>query len=208
MATTTIALTQPAYERLKKQKLPGESFSDVVLREIPVPCETRRRSPGYFDTHPVPKADPQRRAELLAGRGRLSPRKTPPQPAAAHDCGHDIFKRFPPRARGGPARPGRAFPRRRRAARLLVTVISAGEIAVLFDSGPVAREFLGPFRLLRLTPEIASAAAQIDREQIAAGARLGENDNWIAGFCRYYGQPLISRDRAFDSVRGLRRLAY
>ncbi len=40
MAATTIALTQPAYERLKKQKLPGESFSDVVLREIPVPCET------------------------------------------------------------------------------------------------------------------------------------------------------------------------
>jgi hypothetical protein len=30
MATTTIALTQPAYERLKKQKLPGESFSDVA----------------------------------------------------------------------------------------------------------------------------------------------------------------------------------
>jgi hypothetical protein len=26
----------------------------------------------------------------------------------------------------------------------------------------------------------------------------------IAGFCRYYGQPVISRDRAFDRVRGLR----
>jgi predicted CopG family antitoxin len=34
MAMTTIALTRPAYERLKKQELPGESFSDVVLREI------------------------------------------------------------------------------------------------------------------------------------------------------------------------------
>jgi predicted nucleic acid-binding protein len=30
----------------------------------------------------------------------------------------------------------------------------------------------------------------------------------IAGFCWYYGQPVISRDRAFDRVRGLRRLAY
>jgi len=91
---------------------------------------------------------------------------------------------------------------------ILVTVISLGEIALIFDSNSAARQFLGPYRLLRLTPEIAFVAAQIDREQIASGARLGENDNWIAGFCRYYGQPLISRDGAFDRVRGLRRLAY
>ena len=60
--------------------------------------------------------------------------------------------------------------------------------------------------MLRLTPEIALVAAQIDRELI--DQRLGENDNWIAGFCRYYGQPIISRDTAFDRVRGLRRLSY
>ena len=40
------------------------------------------------------------------------------------------------------------------------------------------------------------------------GGRLGENDNWLAAFCRYYGQPLISRDGAFDRVPGLRRLPY
>lgn len=51
-------------------------------------------------------------------------------------------------------------------------------------------------------------AAIVERELMVAGGRLGENDNWIAGFCRYYGQPLISRDRAFDRVQGLRRLAY
>jgi predicted nucleic acid-binding protein len=107
--------------------------------------------------------------------------------------------------RRGPA--GR-FLIERRSQSILVTVISVGEIAVLFDTNQAAREFLGSFRLLRLTPEVAYAAAQIDREQIAAGLRLGENDNWIAGFSRYYGQPVISRDRAFDSVRGLRRLAY
>ncbi len=43
---------------------------------------------------------------------------------------------------------------------------------------------------------------------IRTGERLGENDNWIAGFCRYYREPLISQDRDFDRVRGLRRLAY
>ncbi len=48
----------------------------------------------------------------------------------------------------------------------------------------------------------------MDRELIASGQRLGENDNWIAGFCRYYREPVISRDTAFDRVGGLRRLAY
>ena len=75
MATTTIALTQPAYERLKKQKLPGESFSDVVLREIPVPCETAGEILDYFESHPVPKANGRSRAAMLSGRGRRSHRK-------------------------------------------------------------------------------------------------------------------------------------
>ena len=37
---------------------------------------------------------------------------------------------------------------------------------------------------------------------------LGENDNWIAGFTRYYREPLISRDGDFDRVAGLRRISY
>jgi predicted nucleic acid-binding protein len=41
-----------------------------------------------------------------------------------------------------------------------------------------------------------------------AGRRLGENDNWIAGFCRYYGEPVISADVAFDRVPRLRRILY
>jgi predicted nucleic acid-binding protein len=89
-----------------------------------------------------------------------------------------------------------------------VTVISVGEIAVLFDFPQTVRQFLGPYRVFRLTPDIALVAAQIDREQMACDARLGENDTWIAAFCRYYRQPLISRDAAFDLVEGLRRLAY
>jgi predicted nucleic acid-binding protein len=40
------------------------------------------------------------------------------------------------------------------------------------------------------------------------GERLGENDNWIAGFCRYYREPIISLDSAFDRVPRLRRLLY
>jgi predicted nucleic acid-binding protein len=91
---------------------------------------------------------------------------------------------------------------------LLVTVISAGELAVIFDTAMEARAYLGRYRVLRLTPEIAYTAAAVDRELIETGARLGENDNWIAGFCRYYGQSIVSRDQAFDRVPGLRRFAY
>jgi len=76
MATTTIALTQPAYDWLRKQKLPGESFSDVVLREIPVPLETAGEILDYWESHPVPKADPKLRAAMIAGRARRSHRKT------------------------------------------------------------------------------------------------------------------------------------
>jgi predicted nucleic acid-binding protein len=104
--------------------------------------------------------------------------------------------------------PAGAFLAAHRDRPVLITVISAGEIAVIFDTNATAREFLNRYRILRLTPEIALTAAELDRELIEVGGRLGENDNWIAGFCRYYGQPVVSRDTAFDRVRRLRRLNY
>ena len=104
--------------------------------------------------------------------------------------------------------PARQFLADHRTSSMLTTVISAGELAVIFPANEAARQFLSKYRVLRLTPEIAYVAAIIDRELIASGGRLGENDNWIAGFCRYYRQPIISRDAAFDRVRGLRRFSY
>ena len=56
--------------------MPGESFSDVVLREIPVPCETAGEILDYFESHPVPKVNPRLRAAILTRRGRRSNRKT------------------------------------------------------------------------------------------------------------------------------------
>ena len=41
-----------------------------------------------------------------------------------------------------------------------------------------------------------------------AGRRLGENDNWIAGFSAYYREPVISHDQAFDGIEGVRRIRY
>lgn len=103
--------------------------------------------------------------------------------------------------------PARHFLATHRNQPLRITVISVGEIAVIFDTNVAARAFLGRFFVLKnIHTGIAYTAATIDRETLHQ--RLGENDLWIAAFCRYYGEPLISRDRAFDRVRGLRRLAY
>jgi len=104
--------------------------------------------------------------------------------------------------------PSAAFLARHRQTPFLVTVISLGEVAVIFAEQTDARRFLSRYRSLRLTPEIGYMAALIERELMLAGGRLGENDNWIAGFCRYNGQSLVSRDRAFDRVRGLRQQPY
>jgi predicted nucleic acid-binding protein len=104
--------------------------------------------------------------------------------------------------------PARRFLAQHRRQALLLTVISLGEVSVIFDSRGRCTRFLHPYRVLRLNPQIAYAAAALDRALIAIGQRLGENDTWIAGFCRYYGQPLVSRDVAFDRVPRLRRLEY
>ncbi|HXC36305.1 MAG TPA: type II toxin-antitoxin system VapC family toxin, partial [Candidatus Acidoferrales bacterium] len=88
------------------------------------------------------------------------------------------------------------------------TIISAGEIMPLFSTNQKAWDWLAHWTIYRLHQGVVEEAADVDREQIAGGQRLGENDNWIAGFARYYREPLISRDTAFDRVEGLRRMAY
>lgn len=80
------------------------------------------------------------------------------------------------------------------------------ELAAGMEDNQTARHFVERFRITSLKPEIALAAAEIDRELMETGERLGENDNWIAGFARYYGAALVSNDTAFDRVAGLRRL--
>jgi predicted CopG family antitoxin len=75
MATNNIAISEEAYRRLKKLKLPGDSFTDVLLRELPDPCGTCGEVLESFKTRPVPKADPKLREAMLRGRGRRSSRQ-------------------------------------------------------------------------------------------------------------------------------------
>jgi predicted nucleic acid-binding protein len=87
-------------------------------------------------------------------------------------------------------------------------MINLGEIAISFPTSAAAWEYFQKFTIYRLHPGVVDAAADVDRELIRTGGRLGENDNWIAGFARYHREPLISLDVAFDRVPGLRRIAY
>lgn len=102
----------------------------------------------------------------------------------------------------------RTFFARHRTEPIRTSIISLAEIAVTFPTSMRAWEYFNLWRIYPLHRGIAEAAADVDRECIRTGERLGENDTWIAGFCRYYREPIVSLDRAFDRVRGLRRVAY
>ena len=102
----------------------------------------------------------------------------------------------------------RAFLARHRREVIRTTIISLAEIAVIFPNSAAAWAYFKNWKVFALHRGVAEMAADVDRDLIRTGARLGENDNWIAGFCRYYREPIISLDGAFDRVPELRRLAY
>jgi predicted CopG family antitoxin len=74
MTTRTIAINEEAYRRLKKLKQPGDSFSEVILRELPDSLVTAGEILDYFEKHPVPKANPAMREAMLSRRRRRSGR--------------------------------------------------------------------------------------------------------------------------------------
>jgi tRNA(fMet)-specific endonuclease VapC len=50
--------------------------------------------------------------------------------------------------------------------------------------------------------------AEITLELKRKGKPISTNDLWIAALCRQHSLPLLSRDRHFDLVTGLKRLAW
>jgi predicted nucleic acid-binding protein len=50
--------------------------------------------------------------------------------------------------------------------------------------------------------------AAIRLELKRAGTPIPVNDLWIAALCRQHGCDIVSRDRHFDSVPGLRRVSW
>ena len=107
--------------------------------------------------------------------------------------------------RAGALGPARRFLVEHRATIVRTSIISLAEVAVAFPNSIEAWAYFKKWTVYRLHDGIAQAAADLDRQ---IEQRLGENDNWIAGFCLYYRQPIISLDAAFDRVPRLRRLTY
>ena len=74
MAFRTLTISEEAHERLRKHKLPGESFTQVILRELPEPLETAGEVLDYLRSQTPPALDRKALAALRKGRGRRSNR--------------------------------------------------------------------------------------------------------------------------------------
>jgi predicted CopG family antitoxin len=75
MSYKTLTVRTEAYERLQKLKAPGESFSEVILRELPEPWETCGDVLEGIRKMQIPKPDRKLMEAVLKGRGRRSQRK-------------------------------------------------------------------------------------------------------------------------------------
>ena len=75
MAFKALTISEEAHERLRKHKMPGESLTDVILREVPDPLETAGEVLAFLKSQPQPQIDRQALASLRSGRGRRSNRR-------------------------------------------------------------------------------------------------------------------------------------
>jgi tRNA(fMet)-specific endonuclease VapC len=62
--------------------------------------------------------------------------------------------------------------------------------------------------VLDITEQTTHHYAAISVELGQAGTPIPTNDLWIAALCRHHGLPLLGRDRHFDAVSGIQRLAW
>ena len=69
-------------------------------------------------------------------------------------------------------------------------------------------QYLPEFRVLDIDERTTIPYSAIRAELKKAGSPIPANDVWIAALCRQHSLPLISRDQHFDSVPGIRRLAW
>ena len=67
-------------------------------------------------------------------------------------------------------------------------------------------EYLPKFRVLIVDEQTTTSYATVRGELKRAGTPIPSNDVWIAALCRQHCLPVLSRDRHFDLVPGLRRI--
>jgi predicted nucleic acid-binding protein len=100
-----------------------------------------------------------------------------------------------------------------RAERLAVPVIVLGEYRLGIAQSRRRteyenwlREWIGTVTVLDIDDETTRHYAAIGLELKRSGKPIPANDLWIAALCRQHSQPLLSRDRHFDGVKGLERI--
>ncbi len=70
------------------------------------------------------------------------------------------------------------------------------------------QEWIGAVMVLNIDEATTRSYGSIALQLRKAGKPIPTNDLWIAALCRQHSMPLLSRDHHFDSVSGLRRVAW
>jgi predicted nucleic acid-binding protein len=70
------------------------------------------------------------------------------------------------------------------------------------------REWIAAVNVLDVDESTTQHYAAIGLELKAKGKPIPANDLWIAALCRHHKLPLLSRDRHFDVVDGIKRLEW
>ena len=70
------------------------------------------------------------------------------------------------------------------------------------------REWVASVTVLDVDEGTTRSYAAIGLELKRQGKPIPTNDLWIAALCRQHSLPLLSRDRHFDVVPGLRRIGW
>ena len=103
----------------------------------------------------------------------------------------------------------------RQAAQLALPVIVIGEFRYGISQSRYRSqyerwlsEYLPEFRILDVDERTATFYGAIRGELKKAGTPIPANDAWISALCRQHALPLISRDRHFDAVSGLKRVSW
>ena len=103
----------------------------------------------------------------------------------------------------------------RQAAQLCLPVVVLGEYRYgISQSRHRARyeawleTYLRTFRIIDIDERTSVSYSAIRGELKRAGTPIPANDVWIAALCRQHVLPLISRDRHFDVVSGIKRISW
>ena len=101
------------------------------------------------------------------------------------------------------------------APRLCVSIISAGEYVYGLTQSRYQTEladwleaFLSRADLLHIGRKTLPHYAEIRWQLKKDGTPIPANDCWIAALAKEHRLPIVSRDRHFDAVKGVRRIAW